>query len=146
MWDILNYYKEQETETYDIITCNPPFFNSSNPKQHNINTHKKIARHEISLTLEDIFRVSKKLLKNKGVLAIVHRPDRLIEILEGMRKHNLQPKKIQFVYPKKDKAANMLLIEATKNGNLGVKILPPIYVHNLDGSYTEQVKSFFKSN
>ena len=60
-----------------------------------------------------------------------------------MRKYNIEPKKIRIVYPKKDKEANILLIEGTKNGNPGLKILPPLYSHDEDGSYTEELQKFF---
>ena len=61
-----------------------------------------------------------------------------------MKQNNITLKKIQFVYPKKDKESNILLIEGTKNGNPGVKILPPLFVHNEDGSYTEEVEKYFE--
>ena len=96
------------------------------------------------LNLDDLFSISKKILKNNGIISIVHRPERLLDIICAMRKYNIMPKKIQFVYPKKDKKANILLIEGTKNGNSGMKILPPLFVHNEDGSYTDEVKKYFE--
>ena len=96
------------------------------------------------LNLDDLFSISKKILKNNGIISIVHRPERLLDIICAMRKYNIMPKKIQFVYPKKDKEANILLIEGTKNGNSGMKILPPLFVHNEDGSYTDEVKKYFE--
>ena len=60
-----------------------------------------------------------------------------------MRKYNIEPKKIRLVYPKQGREANILLIEGAKNGNVGLKILPPLYAHNEDGSYTEEVKTYF---
>ena len=88
-------------------------------------------------------KISRKLLKNNGTLGIVHRPERLVDIIESMRKYNIEPKKIRLVYPKKDKEANILLIEGTKNGKPGIKILPPLYSHDEDGSYTLEVQEFF---
>ena len=61
-----------------------------------------------------------------------------------MQKYNIEPKKIRLIYPKKDKEANILLIEGKKNGNKGIKILPPLYTHNNDGSYTNEIKKYFK--
>ena len=89
-------------------------------------------------------KISKKLLKNNGNIAIVHRPERLVNIIEVMKQNNIEPKKMQFVYPKKNKEANILLIEGSKNGKPGLKILPPLYSHNEDGSYTEEIKNFFE--
>ena len=142
--DIRDLYKNFETEYYDVIVCNPPFFKVSKDSHLNKNDYKKIARHEVFLNLDDLFSISKKILKNNGIISIVHRPERLLDIICAMRKYNIMPKKIQFVYPKKDKEANILLIEGTKNGNSGMKILPPLFVHNEDGSYTDEVKKYFE--
>ena len=142
--DINNLYKEYESDSFDVITCNPPYFKVNNKTKQNISEYKKIARHEITLKLDDICKISKKLLKNNGVLAIVHRPDRMIEIFESMKKNNIEPKKIQFIYPKKGENCNLILIEGTKNGNEGIKILEPLIVHNEDGNYSEQVLKMFR--
>ena len=94
--------------------------------------------------LDDIFKISKKLLKNNGVVAIVHRPERLIQIIESMKKYNIEPKRIRFVYPKKEKEANILLIEGRKNGRSGIKILPPLYSHESNGEYTKEIQKYFE--
>ena len=141
--DINEYYKKVDTDIYDAITCNPPYFKLNEESNLNKSEYKIIARHEKTLTLDQIFKVSKKLLKNNGVVAIVNRPERLIDIIESMKKNNIEPKKIQFVYPKKEKEANILLIEGRKNGKPGIKILPPLYAHNEDGSYTKEIMKYF---
>ena len=58
--------------------------------------------------------------------------------------YNIEPKKIRLIYPGKNKEANILLIEGKKNGKKGLKILPPLYSHNKDGSYTEEIQKYFK--
>ena len=140
--DIKEVYKNYDTDTFDVITCNPPFFKNS--KNLNDSNYKTLARHEVSLSLEDIIVISKKLLKNNGALGIVHRPERLIEIIEIMRKNNIEPKRIQYVYPNGYKEANILLIEGRKNGRPGLKVLEPIFAHKENGDYTDQVKKFFE--
>lgn len=142
--DINNYYKKLETDQFDIITCNPPFFKYKETSNLNKNDYKTIARHELKLNLSQLFSISKKLLKNNGVIAIVHRPERLVEILSEMKKNNIEPKKLQFIYPKKNMEANIMLIEGSKNGKPGLKILPPIYTHLDNGEYTEQIKQYFE--
>lgn len=142
--DINEIYDSFETETFDIITCNPPFFKVSDGSNFNDSDYKTIARHEIKLNLDQIFKISKKLLKNNGNIVMVHRPERLVDIITSMKKYNIEPKRIQFVYPKKDKDANILLIEGKKNGRPGIKIEPPIYTHDENGEYSMQVKNFFE--
>ena len=144
--DINELYNKFETESFDIITCNPPFFKVSEHSNLNKSDYKTIARHEVKLNLDDIFKISKKLLKNNGYVAIVHRPERLLDILESMKKYNIEPKKIQFIYPKTNMEANILLVEGKKNGNKGLKILPPIYTHLENGEYTEQIKKYFEGD
>ena len=141
--DINEIYNQFETESFDVITCNPPFFKVSAKSNLNKSDYKTIARHEIKLNLDDIFKISKKLLKNNGYVAIVHRPERLLDILNSMQKYNIEPKKIQFIYPKTNMEANILLVEGMKNGKKGLKVLNPIYTHLDNGEYTEQMKKYF---
>ena len=141
--DVNKYYLKEETDTYDAITCNPPYFKLNENSNTNKTLYKTIARHEQELNIDQIFKISRKLLKNNGVVAIVNRPERLIEIIQSMKLNNKEKKKMQFVYPKKNKEANILLIEGRKNGKPGIKILPPLYAHNDDGNYTEQIMKYF---
>lgn len=142
--DINDYYKEIETDSFDVITCNPPFFKYIETSNINKNDYKTIARHEVKLNLSQLFSIAKKLLKNNGVIAIVHRPERFVEVVDEMKKNNIEPKRVQFVYPKKNMEANIMLIEGSKNGKPGLKILPPIYSHQDNGEYTEDVKKYFE--
>lgn len=139
--DIINDFP---TETFDIITCNPPYFENHHLNKKNNNEVKSIARHEIHMNLEDIFKISKKLLKNNGVVAIVHRPERLVEIIETMRKYNIEPKRLQFIYPNENKESNMILIEGKKNGNKGLKVLKPLFIHENNGNYRKEILDMFK--
>lgn len=142
--DVNDLIKKYETDTFDVITCNPPYFKVKETSNLNDNRIKTIARHEIYLELDEIFSLSKKLLKNNGIISIVHRPERLIEIIESMRKNNIEPKKIRFVYPKRNSECNILLIEGAKNGNPGLKIMPPLYVHDENGNYLDEIKEMFQ--
>lgn len=139
--DIFNVY---ETDSFDLITCNPPYFKVNEFSNLNNNMIKSIARHEIEIKLEDICRISKKLLKNNGSLVLVHRTDRLSEIINMLLKYNLQPKRIRFLFPKELENSNLVLIDARKNGNIGLKVLPPLICHNMDGSYTKEVLDMFR--
>jgi tRNA1(Val) A37 N6-methylase TrmN6 len=125
---------------FDIVTCNPPYFTTPPSGEINENEHLAIARHEILCTLLDAICVSSKLVRPGGKVAFVHRPGRLMDILTYMRQYRLEPKRIQFVHPKKGKDANTILIEATKDGNADLKILPPLYVYNEDNEYTPEIR------
>ena len=142
--DINEYYKNLETDSFDVITCNPPYFKYIESSNINKSDYKTIARHEVKLNLNNIFTIAKKILKNNGIIAIVHRPERLIDIIMEMKKNNIEPKKIRFVYPKKGSEANILLVEGSKNGKPGIKILPPLFTHLDNGEYSEEVKKYFE--
>lgn len=127
-------------DMYDTVTCNPPYFPMHEASEKNLSEHKAIARHEIQLTLEQAVQSASELLKQGGKAAFVHRPGRLLDIITAMRAYRIEPKRIQFVYPKEGKDANMLLIEGTKDGKPDLKIAPPLYVYGPDGEYTEEVR------
>ena len=125
--------------TFDVVTCNPPFFRIGD---HQINPNDKlaIARHELFATLEDIVKEASALLNSKGRFAMVHRPDRLLEILEVFKKYHIEPKRIQFVYPKIDKECNHILIEGIKDGSRGgLVVLPPCIVYDNENHWTKEI-------
>ena len=117
-------------ESVDAVTCNPPYFKfDKNKSLINDDEEKAIARHEIAMNLDDLMTSAKYILKNKAPLYIVHRCDRLEEILECLDRYNFKVKKLQFVYAGFKKEAIMVLIKATKNGKSGsLKVMPPIDV------------------
>jgi tRNA1(Val) A37 N6-methylase TrmN6 len=125
---------------FDVVTCNPPYFPTPSQDEINKNEHFAIARHEIYCTLEDVIRVSSQLLKQGGKAAFVHRPERLLDIVTLMRQYRLEPKRLRFVYPKAGKEANTILIEGIKDGNAGLKILPPLVVYHDNNEYTTELK------
>lgn len=112
--DVKDLPKVYETDTFDLITCNPPFFRVNENSKLNESAIKTNARHETLINLEDIFSVSKKILKNNGTISLVHRPDRLIDIILCMKKYNIEPKRLQLVYPRYGSECNMILIEGAK--------------------------------
>ncbi|WP_423363681.1 tRNA1(Val) (adenine(37)-N6)-methyltransferase [Mycoplasma sp. P36-A1] len=141
--DIKDFVKNLNIKVGTVV-CNPPFFKVKECSNVNENEFLQIARHEIKITLEQIIASAAKILENNGRFAMIHRPDRMIEIIELMKKYKIEPKRIQFIYPRINQQANMILIEGRFQGNAGGLIIEkPIYAHNEDGSYTEQVKEMF---
>ena len=141
--DINNLANVFEPDTFDIITCNPPYFKTNNALFENDNKIKSLARHERALALEDVFVISRKLLKNNGRLAIVHRTERFVEIISTARKYNFELKRVRFVYPKKSKNSDLVLLEFVLNGKIGLKMLPPLFVYDDNGKYTLEVSKMF---
>lgn len=134
--DMKDFCNVEHYEKYDLITCNPPYFRVNDKNYFNLTDEKTIARHEVKITLNEIFCVVRKLLKNNGNFAIVHRPERLTEILLEFRKNHIEPKRICFVYENIHKGSILVLIEGQKNGKVGLKIEPPFILYNEDGTMT----------
>lgn len=141
--DLKTISEEIGFEKFDVVTCNPPFFKVKKNSHLNQSDYKTIARHEVLATLDDVVNTAKLLLRNGGYFAMVHRPERLADIIVTFKKHNIEPKRIQFIHPKPDKEANILLIEGKKDGNIGLKVLNPEYSHKQDGGYTDFVLKQF---
>lgn len=127
-----------ETGTFDAVVTNPPY-KKVGTGITNENEKKLVSRHEITANLEDFIKISAKLLKNKGSLYMVHRPDRLVDIIELLRKYKLEPKRIRFIQPSIEKEANLLLIKATKNAKPFLKMEKPLYVYKENGEYTDEI-------
>jgi tRNA1(Val) A37 N6-methylase TrmN6 len=132
-----------EANFFDVIVSNPPYFKLEELSKKNEDEHKTIARHEEKINLSELVAIAKKYLNNNGVFAMVHRTDRLIEIIEEMRKNNIEPKKIQLIYPKKNTNSNMVLIEGKKNGKPGLIIKEPLFIHDDTGEYLDDIKKLF---
>lgn len=135
-----DYVSDETFESFDLITCNPPYFKVNDKNFFNDNIEKVIARHEVEITLSELMFIVKKLLKNNGNFAIVHRTDRLMEILSEFRKNNIEPKRVRFVHEKSNKESTLVLIEGQKNGKVGLKVENPFILYNEDGSETEEYK------
>lgn len=126
----------------DMVTANPPYLvvgtGDLSPKDA-----RKIARHEVSCTLDDVITAANWLLRTGGKFALVHRPDRLSEIMRLLSAAKLEAKRLRLVHPMPGREANLLLLEALKNAKPGLRVEPPIYVHKQDGSYTDEIMSLY---
>lgn len=128
--------------SFHVITVNPPYMIGDHGLK-NENEAKYIARHEVLCTLEDVLRESGKLLGNKGRFYMVHRPFRLAEILSGMSRHRIEPKRMRLVHPYIDKEPNMVLLEGVKGAHPRMTVEPPLVVYNKDGTYTEELLELY---
>ena len=128
--------------SFDVVTTNPPYMNDNHGLK-NPDMPKAIARHEVLCTLEDVVREASYVLKPKGRFYMVHRPHRLIEIVNILTKYKLEPKRIKMVHPFVDKEANMVLIEALKGGNSFLKMEAPIIVYEKPGVYTREIYDIY---
>lgn len=132
-----------EKNSVDAVITNPPYKEIGKGIK-NDNIKKLISRHEITATLSDFIEVSSKLLKDKGTLYMVHKPERLVDIMEIMRNNKIEPKEIRFVYPDNKKDCNLILIKGVKGGNKFLKIYKPLYIYDENGEYSKEIKLIYK--
>lgn len=127
---------------FDLVITNPPYMpaGSGLPSEGDI---VAISKHEIKCTLEDVIRTGSKLLNPKGRFAMVHRPDRLTDIICTLRNYHLEPKRLQVVHPSLGKKPSILLVEAIKDGQPGIRVLEPLFVHHSNGDYTEELLKIY---
>jgi len=138
--DLKERQRDLQQSFYDVVTCNPPYFATPKSTEHNENEYLTIARHEVCCTLEDVVKACKLYVKPGGKVSLVHRPERLVDIMTLFRKYKIEPKRMQFVYPKLSREANMILIEGIRDGNTGLKLLPPLIIYEEDDTYTEEAR------
>ena len=140
--NILELSKIYNRGSFDVVTTNPPY-KKINTGVINENNKKLISRHEITASLEDFIRTASFLLKDLGEFYMVHRPDRLVDIFYEMRKNKIEPKKIKFIYPNKNKKTNLVLIKGIKNAKQFLEFENNLYVYNEDGNYTNEILKIY---
>lgn len=131
--------------SFDCITCNPPYKEAGGGILGNASA-LTIARHEIHCTLKDVISISAQLLKPGGKLCMVHRPERLADIITYLREYRIEPKRLRFVHPSPYKAANLILIQASKHGNQKLFLDPPLYIYDENGNYSAEINEIYERN
>ena len=125
--------------TFDAVTCNPPYMNVGggivNPKDA-----LAIARHEIACTLDGVVKSAASVLKSGGKLFMVHRADRMCDVISAFRKYRIEPKRLKVVYPSEGKGANLILVEGALDGKPQLKIESAVFMYDRDGNYIQSLK------
>ena len=140
--NIINLENIYEKESIDVIVTNPPY-KKQNSGLTNVDETKLISKHEVLANLEDFINISKKLLKDKGELYMIHRPERLVDIFYLMRKYNIEPKEIRFVYSTVEGIPKMVLIKGIKNAKPFLKVKNNLYIYDGKGNYTNEILKIY---
>lgn len=126
---------------FDAVTSNPPYIKDG--RIQNPSRNRAIARHEILCTLSDVLKSAAACLRFGGRFYMVHRPDRLAEIMEEMRRHRLEPKRVRMVHAKAGSEASLVLIEGILGGGTFLHVMPPLILYTEDGTYTKEVLAIY---
>ena len=140
--DIKNLKNIYETNSFDAIVTNPPYKTKGTGGINEVEA-KLISRHEITADLEDFISIASYLLKDQSSIYMVHRPERLVDILYFMRKYKIEPKEIRFIYSNINDAPKMVLIKGVKNGKAFLKFRENLYIYNEDGKYTDEIYKIY---
>lgn len=130
---------------FDAVTCNPPYREAGGGIE-NPDDILAVARHEIKCSLTDVISSAAQVLKPGGKLFMIHRPDRLADILCLMRENKIEPKRLRFVHPKAGATANMILAEGARGGRPKLFLEPPLYMYDDNGEYTKEVNKIYGRN
>ena len=129
----------------DAVITNPPYFRRTPDEPGAADPDERyIARHETTADISDFAAVTAGMLREGGHLYMVHRPDRLADIIAGMRAAGIEPKEMQLVVPREGKAANIVLIHGIKGAGAEMHLLPQIAVHTADGGYTDEILQYYE--
>ena len=137
--DIEKYFKGS---SFDLVACNPPYFEGGRGIDC-AEGAKQLARHESTAGLKDFLRAAGYVLKKGGRLCMIHRPERLADLMELSRRCGLEPKKLRMIVPHKGEAANMVLVQFVKGGGKGLAVLPELAVRNGSGGFTEDIDRIY---
>ena len=110
---------------YTLVLCNPPYAKQNSGFSAGT-VSSNLARCEEAITLKEIIYAAKRLLKFGGRFCLIHRADRLAEIMYELKKENLEPKKLQFILGADDKTPYLIMVEAVLGGKEGISVLPSI--------------------
>ena len=131
-------------DKYDLVTCNPPYFSTVKPTVVSASTMQASARHETTLTLDDVLVAAKRLLKNKGTLSLIHRVERLDDLFTECAKHRLVVKTLRFVHSFQDQPANVVLVTIKKGAQRGgLQILSPVITYDNPNEYSSQIQAIY---
>ncbi len=140
--DLRNIEENKNRSKVDVVTVNPPY-KKENSGILNEDDALTIARHEVTLNLEDVIKAAAYSLKDHGRFYMIHRPERLADIMILMRAYHIEPKELRMVYPNVNKPPTMILVEGRKGGNAFLKVLEPLFIYDLDGTYSDEIRRIY---
>ncbi len=137
--DIREAGKYFKPASFDVISCNPPYI-AGGRGLNNPDDAKMIARHEVMCDFNDVCRAAAFWLNNGGRIALVHRPERVPELIRTLADHRLEVKRLRFVHPYIDREPAMVLMEAVKGGGPGVRVEKPLIIYESEGVYSKEIR------
>lgn len=126
---------------FQMVTANPPYMDSG---LRNPNSAKELARHEAACSFDDVAAAAARILRSNGRFFLVHRPNRLVDLMNVLRSRKLEPKRLRFVQTYADKEPNLLLMEAVKGGGKQIRVEAPLVIYERPGVYTAETQQIYQ--
>lgn len=144
--DVCKVRDDFAAESADLVVSNPPYRVPETGKVAPLDDVAR-ARHEITASLADFVRAAQYLVKYRGRFAMIHLPERMVEILSLLHEMNLEPKRLRMVYPNRSLPPSMFMVECVKGGRAGgLSVMPPLILMEEDGTYCREVLSYHNMN
>lgn len=140
--DATGIWSRFDHQKVDLVVCNPPYRPIGTGSESRC-ASEAVARHEHLFCTADLAVTASRILKSAGRLAVVHRPERLPDLMVELRRNRIEPKRMQLVHTSAARPARMVLVEAVKDGGKQLSVLPPLVVHDADGRYTQQTTDIY---
>jgi tRNA1(Val) A37 N6-methylase TrmN6 len=141
--DLRNLRGQLPAGVFDLVVSNPPY-RSMGKGFLNPNDKVAMARHEVTATLDEVVAAARYLIKYRGRFAMVHLPERIPEILEALRRSDIEPKRLRLVHSSIDKKPNMVLVEGVRGAKSGLEVLPPLIVYDKKGNYCPEILAWYQ--
>lgn len=129
--------------SFDLVTCNPPYKENGGGLE-SVRESLRIARHEVMCTLEDVITAAAQLVRPGGRFAMIHRPERVCDIMCLMRQKGLEPKRMRFVHPKTDAGPVMVLVEGRRGSRPKLTVEKPLVIYDGKGGYTAEIMRIYE--
>lgn len=130
------------TGSFDLVVCNPPYYPPESGRMA-ADDVIRTARSEVSCTLEDICKSASYLLRWGGSFCLVHKPERLTDLLCALRTHAMEPKRLRFVCKDGTSAPSLVLVEGRRGGKPGLTVEAPLILQRPDGSPSSEVDAIY---
>jgi len=136
--DFKKVIKQFPRESFNVVISNPPYI-PINAGRVNPSNDKAIARHEVAANLEDLIKIAKYLVKSRGKVFVVYAANRLTDLFTKLRENGLEPRRFQMVHSNEGSEAKIALLEAVNGGKPDLHVMRPLFVYNLEGTYTDEM-------
>ena len=142
--DIKDMKETAQPRSYDLVVSNPPFRKPTTGRL-SLGEEKAVARHELRLEFADLAEAASHLLKARGRFSMIFHPERLLEVIDILRRNRLEPKRTRFVHNDPKAGSKIVLIEAVKEGRPGLKVESPLFIYNEKGAYTAELNEMYRA-